>query len=57
MAEGFISFQIPIGRVWESLDMAIQEEELRSGAVEVGMGIAFAGDGGDAAIVEEPDER
>lgn len=39
------------------MDMAIQEEELRSGAVEVGMGIAFAGDGGDAAIVEEPDER
>lgn len=36
--------------------MAIHEEELRAGTVEIGMGVALAGDGGKASIVEEPDE-
>jgi hypothetical protein len=36
--------------------MPIQKEELRTGTVDAGVGIAFAGYCGKAAIIEEPNE-
>ena len=50
-------FQIPVGRVREPLHMTVQKEELRTGTVDVGVSIAFAGDCGKTAIIEEPHER
>lgn len=48
---------IPIGRAGETLDMAVQKKELSTGTMGVGMCITLSGDGGDLAIVIQPDER
>ena len=38
------------------MHVTIEKEELGAGTMNVGMGVAFAGNGREAAIVKEPDE-
>lgn len=57
MAPGFVTLQIPVGHVREPLHMTIQKEELGTVTVDLGVGIAFTGDGGEASVVEKPNER
>ena len=55
VGQAFIGFEVPVAGIWVVTDLAIEEEEVGSAFMEIGMNVVLLGDGCKLAVIKEPD--